>query len=71
MALASEHIISVHNSDQSAPWDDLEQAVEVVRFGLRDERYIVLTLDQGVSLAVLVRASAIVCMCCCRDCCVC
>ena len=47
-------IISVSRSKQSAPWDDPAQAVGIVRSGLRDEKYIVLNIDQDVSLAAQV-----------------
>jgi hypothetical protein len=69
MTQSSAHIISVHSSDQSAPWDDLAQALEVVRSGLQNERHTVLTVDQGVSQAAQVRASCRrMHACCVQDC---
>lgn len=54
MAPSSAHIISVQSSGQSAPWDDPAQALGIVRSGLQHERYLVLNVDQGVSLAAQV-----------------
>ena len=68
MTQSSAHIISVHSSDRSAPWDDQAQAPEVVRSGLQNERYIVLTVEQGVSQAAQVRMSAVAVPCMPRDC---
>ena len=68
MTQSSAHIISVQSADRSAPWDDLAQVLEIVRSGLQNERYIVLTVDQGVSQAAQVWLSAVAVPCMPRDC---
>ena len=54
MRAAMAPIMIVGNSIESASWDDPTQAVGVVRSSLQHERYIVLTVDQDVSLAAQV-----------------